>query len=197
MRPSYKPPLQPSRSSRGSLNLRRRTPATSCRRRLQFAWPDRPPHATRILVQENNGRPRRLKCWKWTCARGFIDRRPRAQIEQSRPAQRPSQHRHHCRRISTTFRDVWCSDVPHVRRGLDRGNVLQDSVGKTDDTNNGTGNDAVPAVADSYATNENVDLMQLASFLVRSCWTHTDTTTKEGEHERRIAGDLLRNLELK
>jgi hypothetical protein len=47
--------------------------------------------------------------------------------------------------------------IAHVRWGLDRGNVLQDGVGKTNDTNEGTRDNAVPAVANSYTTNEDVD----------------------------------------
>jgi hypothetical protein len=55
------------------------------------------------------------------------------------------------------LRDIRVLNVPHVRGGLDRGNVLQNSVGKTDDTDNGTGYNTVPAVADSHAADENID----------------------------------------
>lgn len=71
--------------------------------------------------------------------------------------------------------------ITHVCWGLDRGNVLQNSVGKTNNANKGTRDNAVPAIANGYATDENVE----------------DTTAEEGEHEGGIASDLLRDLELK
>lgn len=49
------------------------------------------------------------------------------------------------------------ADLPHVGRRLDRGNVLEDHVCETDDANNGARDDAVPAVANNYGANEDVD----------------------------------------
>ena len=62
-------------------------------------------------------------------------------------------------------------NLPHVCWGLDRGNVLQNSVGKTNNANKGTGDNAVPAIADGYATDENVDCGQLVCDGRSKSWT--------------------------
>lgn len=49
------------------------------------------------------------------------------------------------------------SGIPHVRWRLDRGDILQDGVDETNDTNDGTWDDAVPTVADDYGANKDVD----------------------------------------
>ena len=47
--------------------------------------------------------------------------------------------------------------LPHVRRGLDRGNVFQNGVTETDDADDGTGDNAEPAVTNNHGADENVD----------------------------------------
>ena len=47
--------------------------------------------------------------------------------------------------------------LAHVRGGLDRGNELEDSVGNTDNADNGAGNDTEDVVVEQDGANKDVD----------------------------------------
>jgi len=110
-----------------------------------------------LVQQQTTINCRGLNARNWTDAREVVNRRSRARSHLIRPAQRPSLRQHRCSFVSTDPSLRYCLNVPHVRRRLDRGNVFQDSVGNTDYANYGTGNDAVPAVTNSDASDEDVD----------------------------------------
>lgn len=83
--------------------------------------------------------------------------------------------------------------LAHVRRGLNGRNELQSKVSDADEANNRTGNVPQHTVVQQKRSNEDIDWNR-SIFQARSERTRTqltNTTTQEGEEERRIAVSVI------
>ena len=87
--------------------------------------------------------------------------------------------------------------VPHVCRGFDRRNEFEDYVADANDADNETCDPLPPGITNDDRADEDVDFFaSIASCCSVLQHRLTDSAADEGEHERRIAGDLGRYLEL-